>query len=228
MSYQILGARFSIVEVPTALGKAAQQHLDEALVPGDCHGEEAFLQAEKKPDFHPPSSHGTSSQNATAAFRPPIRCNPHSPLRMLTKGCSLSRQVHAVSPFTCQLGAVFLPLPSHQAGRDVHCRPLHLAPHSIPRAEQQLLCTVPPSLLLTSWGSTSAMDFPCTASSSSSSSTSDSLPSFSLSEARGSRRKRRFQRLSLRQWHLASCTMLLSCFWAEATSEASKGKSGEV
>lgn len=45
VSYQILGASFSIVEVPTALGKAAQQHLDEALVPGDCHGEEAFLQA---------------------------------------------------------------------------------------------------------------------------------------------------------------------------------------
>lgn len=45
VSYQILGAGFSIVEVPTALGKAAQQHLDEALVPGDCHGEEAFLKA---------------------------------------------------------------------------------------------------------------------------------------------------------------------------------------
>lgn len=45
MSYQILGAGFSVVEVPTALGKAAQQHFDEALVPGDCHGEEASLWA---------------------------------------------------------------------------------------------------------------------------------------------------------------------------------------
>lgn len=45
LSYQILGAGLSIVEVPTALGKAAQKHLDEALVPGDCHGEEAFLKA---------------------------------------------------------------------------------------------------------------------------------------------------------------------------------------
>lgn len=45
VSYQILGAGLSIVEVPTALGEAAQKHLDEALVPGDCHGEEAFLKA---------------------------------------------------------------------------------------------------------------------------------------------------------------------------------------
>lgn len=32
-SYQVLGAGFSVVEVPAALGKAAQQHFDEALVP---------------------------------------------------------------------------------------------------------------------------------------------------------------------------------------------------
>ena len=54
MSYQVLGACFCVVEVPTALGKAAQQHFDEALVPGDCHGEEAPLQAWKRTNFSLP------------------------------------------------------------------------------------------------------------------------------------------------------------------------------
>lgn len=54
LSYQVLGASFSIVEMPTALWKAAQQHFDEALVPGDCHCEEASLQAWKRADFSLP------------------------------------------------------------------------------------------------------------------------------------------------------------------------------
>lgn len=80
LSYQVLGAGFSIVKVPTALGKAAQQHFDEALVPGDCHGKEAFLWAWKRADFSIPLA------LAPAAIAPQQPSDPRSDAS-LTEAC---------------------------------------------------------------------------------------------------------------------------------------------
>lgn len=140
MSYQILGASLSVVEVPAALGKTAQQHFDEALVPGDCHGEEAFLQAWKRTDFSLPLAMAPA---AILLQQPSSLKSDASHSGVLT----LHRQVHPASPFPCQLGATVLHLSSHQGGRDVACSPgapLHpqsrtvaaVHPDSIPAAHQ--------------------------------------------------------------------------------------------
>ena len=44
--YQVLDAAV-VHKVPAALGKAGEQHLDEALVPAGAHGQEAVLQTAK-------------------------------------------------------------------------------------------------------------------------------------------------------------------------------------
>ena len=42
-TYQVLSPQVWALEMATALGKAAQENLDQALVPGDCHRQEAVL-----------------------------------------------------------------------------------------------------------------------------------------------------------------------------------------
>lgn len=42
-TYQVLSSQVWALEVAAALGKAAQENLDQTLVPGDRHGQEAVL-----------------------------------------------------------------------------------------------------------------------------------------------------------------------------------------
>lgn len=49
--YQVLGARICILEMAAALGETAQQYLDETLIPGDWHGEEAALARREKEEL---------------------------------------------------------------------------------------------------------------------------------------------------------------------------------
>ena len=50
----------------TALGKAAQENLDQALVPGDRHGQEAVLE-------------GEAHRHGSAVPEPPLRLPQSSP-----------------------------------------------------------------------------------------------------------------------------------------------------
>lgn len=55
-THQVLGSQIWALKMAAALGKSAQENLDEALVPGDRHGEETVLGRVHNPEPTTPKS----------------------------------------------------------------------------------------------------------------------------------------------------------------------------
>lgn len=49
-THQVLGSQVWALKMAAALGESAQENLDEALVPGDRHGEETVLRRVHSPE----------------------------------------------------------------------------------------------------------------------------------------------------------------------------------
>lgn len=74
-THQVLGSQIWALKMAAALGKSAQENLDEALVPGDRHGEETVLgrvhntepTTPESPRCLPsnPATYGTARSNAS-------------------------------------------------------------------------------------------------------------------------------------------------------------------
>lgn len=154
----------------------------------------------------------------TAALRSKKRCISQSPARHTDPGpVTLHRWICAASSSSCQLEDIHLPLPSYPTG-NASCRPQSLpraGHHNHSPAAHQLRVHIRNGFPVHSIEQLLQLH-------------QRQLAQLQLVRSQWLQKEETLPEVVLRQWHLASCTILLSCFWAEATSEASKGKSGEV